>query len=458
MVLFRGFISSVFIVFILLSSASAQDQNNPRVLTFFEFFSRLKEYYPKLQAEEASVDLALAKKLQALSGFLPYVKGSVGVTRGDDPVYVFGALLRQEKFTSDNFAIPALNTPRPYNNYTYMVQAEMPLFDAFQTISRLRAARYGLESSRHRYKFVETEAVLVAVEAFSRALALEKLLQTVTAVTESAQKDIEQAQSLKEKGMVLGADYYTAKVMLDRFLMLKNELAQQKQAADILLNVLMGEDPLNSFVLAGELKAFARPPRELRQWFLAARESRADLLAMEADLKAQEQELIREKNSNLPVIKFSVNAREDKLHPFAGGGDNYLLSLTGDVPIFDFGYSGRVKAARARTRNLEKQLLSFKDSITAELSFEYAQYAALQSNLDLIGATIKDSQEAVNLTVPLYEEGRKSIADLLEIRGVYLESARANYNLLSQSLSSWSRLLFLSGELTADEISGIFTK
>jgi outer membrane protein TolC len=438
-----------------LFPAFASAQTAPQSLTLPEFYKRVQAYYPKLQAEAASVDLALAKKIQALAGFLPYVKGSVGVTRGDDPVDVFGALLRQEKFSSANFEIPTLNTPRPYNNYTYMVQAEVPLFDAFQTIARVRAARYGIAASRYRYKSVEMEAVLVSADAYLRALAVEQLLQAVTEVSDAAQKDIEQAQSLKEKGMVLGADYYAARVSYDRFVMLKNELSQERQAVMILLNVLMGEDPLQPLKLTGELKASSVQTRELRQWFTAAQEFRPDLLAMEADLKAQEQELAREKNSNLPVIKFSANAREDKLHPFAGGGDNYTLGLTGEVPIFDFGYSGRIKAASAQLKNLEKQLVLFKDNITTDLAAEYSRRMSLQSNLTIVEQMVKDAQEAVNLTLPLYQEGRKSIIDVMDIRNAYLASAQTYYELLSQSSASWSRMLFLSGELEEESLEDL---
>jgi hypothetical protein len=49
--------------------------------------------------------------------------------------------------------------------------------------------------------------------------------------------------------------------------------------------------------------------------------------------------------------------------------------------------------------------------------------------------------------LPLYREGRKSIADLLQIRASYLDVAKGYYTLSTDTRASWTRLLFLSGDL-----------
>jgi hypothetical protein len=58
-----------------------------------------------------------------------------------------------------------------------------------------------------------------------------------------------------------------------------------------------------------------------------------------------------------------------------------------------------------------------------------------------------DAKQAVDLMLPLYREGRKSIADLIQIRTSYLNVAKGYYALATDTKASWTRLLFLSGQL-----------
>jgi outer membrane protein TolC len=71
---------------------------------------------------------------------------------------------------------------------------------------------------------------------------------------------------------------------------------------------------------------------------------------------------------------------------------------------------------------------------------------------------LDDAREAVSLMLPLYREGRKSIADLLEIRSSYLGVAKGYYTLITDSKASWTRLLFLSGQLDEPRINDVAKK
>ncbi len=252
-------VAYVCVVAVLFSLArvsfvrASEELSMPHPLLFTEFYQKVVSNYPKLKQQNANVNLAISQKLLAFSGFLPRLQGSATVTHGDDPVFVFGSLLREKSFTQDNFALSRLNTPGAHTTYTASVEGQMPIFDAFQTISRVRSAKLHIDSARFEESFTKEEAFLVAAEAYLRAVAVEKLLQTVTEVSQASELDIKQAEDLKEKGLILGADFYAAKVMHGNIVQLKNRLNQEKQAAHIILNILMGDDPFASFETQGDL-------------------------------------------------------------------------------------------------------------------------------------------------------------------------------------------------------------
>jgi hypothetical protein len=48
---------------------------------------------------------------------MPHLSLSETGTRGDDPVYVFGSKLRQQRFTTVDFTLNKLNSPLPFGNF-----------------------------------------------------------------------------------------------------------------------------------------------------------------------------------------------------------------------------------------------------------------------------------------------------------------------------------------------------
>ena len=416
-------------------------------LTFKEFYQKVLAYYPKLKQQDASVNLAIARKLQAVVGFLPRIQGSVSVTHGDDPVFVFGSLLRENSFTNDDFALSRMNTPGAHTTYNASLEGQMPIFDAFQTISRVKSAKLQIDSARFDASFTKMEAFLVASEAYLRAVAVEKLLVTVNEVSQASEQDIQQAQDLKDKGLIFGADFYTAKVMHGSIIQLKNQLLQEKQAVHILLNILMGQDPLQPLEIRGELAESAQKTEQLQNLFQQAYKSRPDLAAIEKTIQAQGIDVSREKFTGLPRIDAFGEAREDTHNFKSNGGQNYTVGVKGQIDLFDPAYSSRLRLSKETLKKLESDKATLKDAITKDIANEYAHYQTVQDNLPVNQKMLEDAKQAVELMLPLYREGKKSIADLLEIRTSYLNVAKGYYTLATDTKASWTRLLFLSGQL-----------
>ena len=438
-------IISAFVAVFFLSAASVSYAAEP--LTFKGFYQKVLAYYPKLKQQDANVNLAIARKLQAISGFLPRIQGVTSATHGDDPVFVFGSLLRENAFTQDNFALSRLNTPGAHTTYSVALEGQMPIFDAFQTISRVRSAKLQIDSARYEASFTRMEAFLVAAEAYLRAVAVDNLLVAVNEINDASAQDIKQAEELKGKGLILGVDFYGAKVMQGGIIQLKNQLIQEKQAAHILLNILMGRDPFVPFEIQGNLAESARDPEPLQGWFEQAYQSRPDLAALDKTIQAQGIEVSRERLTIVPRLDAFGEARDDTHNFRSDGGQNYTVGLKAQMDLFDPSYPSRVRASRETLKKLESDKVILKDAIAKDLANEYARYQTVQDNLPVTRQMLDDAKQAVDLMLPLYREGRKSIADLLLIRTSYLNAAKGYYALAADTKASWTRLLFLSGQL-----------
>ncbi|HEV2473124.1 MAG TPA: hypothetical protein VGS41_10690, partial [Chthonomonadales bacterium] len=91
------------------------------------------------QALGQSPDAALARagSREATAGaslartqLLPQLNFTEDISRGDDPVYAFGSRLRQRGFTQSDFALNALNRPRPIGNFSTRFSGSWMAFDS----------------------------------------------------------------------------------------------------------------------------------------------------------------------------------------------------------------------------------------------------------------------------------------------------------------------------------------
>ncbi len=431
---------------------AGQDVSLAESLPFSDFSRKVLEYYPQLKAAYIDVDAALARQMQARAGFWPSLDLSLGYKVTDDPVNVFGVLLRQERFTSADFDLKRMNTPSRHQDFSAGLQARWPLFDAMQTIGRARSAREHVKAAEADAAFTKMEALLIAQDAYQNALTLERLLSLVKKAVSSSQKDLEQAGSLKEKGMILGADYYAARVILGDMTRIKNELVRQKKAMDALLSILMGEPLGRNWKLSPIVRARDADVPEINDLLLRAYSGRPDVTGLQRRWEAANADLARARSSILPRVNAFGEAAHDRNKINTDGGNNYTVGVTADMSVFDPSREGRIREARAHKARIGHDIQILKDMILRDIVQEMSRLGSLQDNMTVLKDMGKDAREAVSSMMPLYREGRKSVRDLLSARLVCLQVEEAYEKARAGIWMSEARLLFLSGRLGEESV------
>ena len=430
--------------------------SSPAVITFDKFCDKVIAYYPKLKMENARVEIAIAKKLQAVYGYLPKIKGFTSMTTSNDQVYVFGTLLKQRAFTQEDFSLSRLNNPSSRTNYDIGLYGEMPIFDSLQTVYKVRQGKHLAASARYDELFSSMEAILIAADAYIHTLAVDELLRIADEACRESDSDVKQAEELKNKGLVLGADFYAAKVAYGNLKSIRNELSFRRDGMYALINILMGEDPSKPIKLTDGLDDKGADGKALGEWINDAYRLRPDLLSIDEAIRAQEAELDRERARALPNISAFGDIRENTQN-FNTGGGSFAVGLKGSVDIFDPEYFARVRIAKAALEKIKHEKDAAKDSVAKEITDEYSRFRSSRANLPVLRDMSDDSAQAVTLMAPLYREGRKSIADLMEMRRTYLQSSEGYYGAMAGAKLSRSRLLFLSGQLDRNRAKEAFS-
>ena len=112
------------------------------------------ERHPLVRAAARETDGANADTQLARSGWLPRLDLTEDYARSTNPVYVFASKLGQERFTAQDFALDALNTPDPYTNAATRVILRQNLWDGGRTTAAQRAAKLGVTAADSRKRDV----------------------------------------------------------------------------------------------------------------------------------------------------------------------------------------------------------------------------------------------------------------------------------------------------------------
>ncbi len=425
--------------------------------SFLECYQKVLAHYPALRKRYEQLEQAKASRNIAIADLFPHIQGVFATTLTDDPVGVFGDLLRQKAFTENNFAIDALNSPRHRTNYHFGIQGDMLLFDSFNTISKIRSARRLVKAASLEADFTEMEAAIVALESYLGILLAKEILDIVVEVKAKVDQDLKQAEDLNQKGMILGADFYAAKVTAAGIERELNRSRAAMKTSRMLMNILMGEDPELAWEAQGRIPEQMQATGELRAWMAQAYQERKDLAALDKALDAQRIEALRQKTSFLPKV-YGFGSLDKDSHDWHSGGDNYTVGFKGTMDFFDPAYPGRAKEASHKYEEIKADRQALRDEIVKQLVGELARYETVIADHPVLKQASRDAGQANDLTAKLYQEGRKSIADLLEMRRAFLETASSFEQSLFALEVEYSKLLFLSGQLTEDGIRSINTR
>src|SRR3569833_4082089 len=158
---------------------------------------------------EAKTNASLAR-----TQLLPQVSFTEGISRGNDPVYVFGSKLRQQRFTMADFDLNAVNRPTPIGDFSSRFSGSCMAFDSFKTQKMIRSADLMQRSADSSAKAVNQKIVLDVVQAYQSVLFAERQIDIAQHEVETAQALLDSVEDHEEAGLAVESDRMSAQVNL----------------------------------------------------------------------------------------------------------------------------------------------------------------------------------------------------------------------------------------------------
>ncbi len=397
----------------LLASASAQSSAAP--LTLRDAANIALERNPLRKATLADTKAAAAGVREAQSFLMPHVTFSEQATRGNDPVYVFGSKLRQQRFTTDDFSLSKLNTPLPYGNFATRFGGNWNLFDSFASWRGISRAEKMNIAASYQLERTDQEILFRTVQSYYGVLLATKQLEVTEQSEKTAKSIMDRSQVRYDAGLVVESDLLSAKVRLasreQDLIRARNNL----ELAQAQLNTAMGVSVDATYQLADSPAEHNPAAHPLADFEKTALTSRPDLKRIEAQQSAQELSVAIAKSSFGPRLSaFAGWEMDNPSFVGGGGGNNWLGGIELQIDLFQ---GGAKRAALSRERATAEKIAALKqaaaDAVRLEVRQAYYGQDATRQQVEVARTAIAQAQESLRINQDRYDGGLLTITDLL---------------------------------------------
>lgn len=407
----------IALLFCMTVRSLSQTQAAPYSLSLQQAANIALEKNPLRKAAIADTKAASAGVQEAKSFLMPHVNFSELATRGDDPVYIFGSKLRQQRFTADNFAPPLnkLNNPLPYGNFSTRFAGTWNLFDSFASWHGINRAKEMNAAASRQLERTDQEILFRVVQSYYGVLLASKQMEVTEQAEKTARSVMDRSQVRFDAGLVVESDLLSAKVRLagreQELIRARNNL----ELARAQLNTAMGVPAETQYQPAEALAEKNLPAVSLSELEQRALTIRPDLKRVEAQQSAQELSVAIAKSSFGPRLNAFAGWQLDNPTFLAGGGgNNWLGGIELQIDLFQ---GGAKRAALTRERANAEKIAALKqaasDAVRLEVRQAYYDQDATRQMVEVARTAISQAQESLRINQDRYDGGLLTITDLL---------------------------------------------
>jgi outer membrane protein len=403
---------------------------------------------PTVHAATAYADAAQHAIDAAKARYLPQLNFSEAVTRGNNPVYVFGTLLTQRQFTAANFDLGFLNTPPPVDNFRTEFSASASLFDFGRTSGRVKNARIQARSIRQSANRAEQSVVFDVINAYLNGLLAREQVRVAQSAVAMAQADLDRAHAREQQGLAVASDFLSAQAQLAQA---KENLIRAQNAVAISqagLNVAMGVPEDAPTRTQGKLAPVQVAVGDLASLQQQALKQRPDF--HEAQLQAERagNSVSLARKEFLPRIDMMGSWEQDNQTFAARGGNNWIAGATLTFNIFNGGARrAQIAESRAYERRAEAMRSQMESAVRLQVREAYLNLNAAHQRVEVSRDSAAQAEESLRILQNRYDAGLATIMDVLRAETMRTSAQNNHLNAVYDYRLAFAALELATGKL-----------
>ena len=403
------------------------------------------------QAAVARADGQEAKDAASLARtqLLPQLNFTEDISRGNDPVYVFGTRLRQRQFTQADFAISALNFPQPIGNFATRFSGSWTAFDSFKTQREIHRADLFEQSASSSAKAINQQIVMRVVTAYQSVLYAQREIYVAQHEQETSEALLNSVEEHVKAGLAVESDRMSALVNGSAR---KQELIAAQGDLELAwaqLREAMGTPDIQASELKPiEQHTFLQQP--LEQEIATAAKTRPDLIALGQVQSAQGSALGATKSDFGPRVSAYGNWEEDRTSFAGSGGNNWVAGVQISIDILPIGKRAQLARESAAKQKIDAQVAASQQHMRLEVSQAHIHRQTATLSLETARAAMDQSAESLRILKNRYSAGLSTITDLLRAEDAERQSQSNYWHAVYGNAMAYAEVLYVTGTLTPD--------
>lgn len=434
----------------LAAAPPGRAQNPP--LTLEQAVQTALRNNPQLRSASDSAAAAAARVDQSKAAWYPRVDFSEGLTRGNNPVYVFGALLAQRRFTAQDFDLARLNAPAPLDNFATQLRGQMLLFDSGQRHYGIQGAKRAKTAADFAREQARQDLILRVVRAYYGVIVAKEEEAAASDALRAAEANEQQTERLRKAGLIVESDLLSAKVFTAR---MQDREIRAKNAVELTRLALARELGLTSAAdmqVGGGLREPAVANQKTAEdWEKSALQERPALQAakLAGDAAASARKSARAAFG--PTLGVFADYERDA-RSFAGNaGTNWTAGARLEFNIFSGGaQKARLAEAQANENKAKHDLEWFKSGVLLEVRQACLNVAAAQQRAAAARGSADQARESLRILQNRYQAGLTTITELLRAQSAQLDARTAYLSAVHDWRVAEAELERAAGTLTPD--------
>ena len=353
-------------------------------------------------------DVAIAqKKVQAARG------GLVEARAGYLPSVVSSGIYRKRERQGDTRLRP--------EDYNANIRVIEPIYTGGATSSRIAIARLNFQKAQAQLEVAVDRVTMEVRLAFYEILLNRERIHVREESVEVLRQELKSQRERFSAGTVGELNVSRAEVSLANE---EPELIQAQtdlENSDLRLGELLGATPASSgeepFAVVGKLIYEPRHP-DLNECLAHANARRPEILAAEADIAIEDQQLRLDQSATRPKIEaFSGYEIYNERDPALGGEFNhgYIIGLNASWALFDgFATRGRMQATRARREAAVKALEALRLAIASEVRSAFLDLEQADRVLESELKNVQTADESLQIAKGNLAAGLGTQLDVLQ--------------------------------------------
>jgi outer membrane protein len=385
------------------------------------------ERNPQRKAVLAETRAAKAFVRETQSGFLPRLTFAESAVRSNDPVFVFGTKLRQNRFTTADFALNRLNNPTPIGNFATRFGAQWNIFDSFATRANVRQAKSEKAASGQRLARADQLVIFRVLQAYYGVVSAARQLETAEHAAATAQSVMEESRARFEAGSTVESDFLAAQVnsasRQQELIKARNALALARAE----LNLAMGIAANQDYQAAEPSSPANLQPPALSDAEARALQERPDLKEAAEQISGRRAGVQAARAAFGPRVNVFAGSELDNVNFFGNGGNNWTAGAELQFDLFSGGEKkARLEREKAGLDRVQALKQVAEDNVRLDVRRAWYDFDSARQLLDVNRTAAAQADEALRIVNNRYQAGMTTITEMLRAEDA-ARVARTNY-------------------------------